>query len=116
MAGPDIASLHSIASSARASKVGGTPLKPSPVVVGESITLAHPKGIRTWGEVGFKLSLWRFTFQTILNGRSTKLWGKMPSAGDKNAQASALEYSSVFRMANFVEGFAAFPPMEKAED
>jgi hypothetical protein len=99
MVGPDIASLHSIASSARASKVGGTPLKPSPVVVGESITLAHPKGIRTWGEVGLKLSLWRFTFQTILNGQSTKLWGKMPSAGDKNAQASTLKYSSVSRMA-----------------
>jgi hypothetical protein len=31
-------------------------------VVRESVTLAHPTGIRTWGGFGFKLSLWRFTF------------------------------------------------------
>jgi hypothetical protein len=26
------------------------------------VTLAHPTGIRTWSEFGFKLSFWRFTF------------------------------------------------------
>jgi hypothetical protein len=31
-------------------------------VVGEPVTLAHPTGIRTWGEFGLKLCLWRFTF------------------------------------------------------
>src|SRR6266404_6250707 len=31
-------------------------------VVRESVTLAHPTGIRTCGKFGFKLSLWRFTF------------------------------------------------------
>jgi hypothetical protein len=30
--------------------------------VKEPVTLAYPTVIRTWGEFGFNLSLWRFTF------------------------------------------------------
>jgi hypothetical protein len=39
-------------------------------VVRESVTLAHPTGIRTCGKFGFKLSLWRFTFPNYT--KSTK--------------------------------------------
>ena len=82
----------------------------------EPVTFAHPTGIRTWGKLGCKLPLWRFTFQIILNRRGTKLWKKMPSPSNKPASSALSGTVWFLERPNFIEGFAAIPPMEKAED
>ena len=82
----------------------------------EPVTFAHPTGIRTWGKLGCKLPLWRFTFQIILDRRGTKLWKKMPSPSNKPASSALSGTVWFLERPNFIEGFAAIPPMEKAED
>src|SRR5258706_15271219 len=54
-------------------------------------------------------------FQTILNRRSTKLWRKMPSPGDKSPSPPLLSTVWFFEKPNFIEGFAAVLPRVKAE-
>jgi hypothetical protein len=86
------------------------------VVARESVTLAHPTGIRTRDGFGFKLSLWPHFSKLLLNRRSTKLWRKMPSPGDKLPSPALSSTVRFLERPNFIEGFSAVPPMGKAED
>ena len=68
-------------------------------VVRESVTLAHPTGIRTWGEFDFKLSVWRFTFLNYTKSTKYEALEKNAVSKPQTAQLSTLKYSLVFRKA-----------------
>jgi hypothetical protein len=52
-------------------------------VAREPVTLVHPIGIRTWGELGFKLPLWRLTFQNYTKSKKYEALKKNAVPGDK---------------------------------
>ena len=66
-------------------------------VVRESVTLAHPTGIRSWGEFGFKLSLWRFTFLNYTKSTKSEALEKNAVSRRQIALPSILKYSFGFQ-------------------
>ena len=79
-----------------------------------SVTLAHPTGIRTWCEFGFKLSLWRFTFRNYTKSTWYEASEKNAVSETKMPQLSNLKYSCSYRNAPIYWGFSAHPSMEKS--
>jgi hypothetical protein len=62
------------------------------------------------------LSLWRFTFLNYTKSTKYEALEKMPSPGDKSASSALSSTVWFLERPNFIEVFAAIPPMEKAED
>jgi hypothetical protein len=85
-------------------------------VAREPVTLVHPIGIRTWGELGFKLPLWRLTFQ---NYTKSKKYEALKKNAVSRRQTTCPPLSSTvwsLERPNFIEGFAAISSMEKADN
>jgi hypothetical protein len=57
------------------------------------------QGFRTWGEFGFKLSLWRFTFLNYTKSTKYEALEKNAATRRQIARLSTLKYSLVFRKA-----------------
>jgi hypothetical protein len=70
-----------------------------PGVAREFVTLAHPTGIRTWGEFGFKLYLWRFTFLNYTKLTKYEALEKNAVSRQQIAWLGTLKYSLVFKKA-----------------
>jgi hypothetical protein len=60
------------------------------------VTLGHPTGIRTWGELRFKLPLWRFTFPNYTKSTKYEALEKNAVSRRQIAESTALKYSLVF--------------------
>ena len=67
--------------------------------VGEPVTLAQSTGIRTWGEFGLKLCLWRFAFLNYTKLTKYEALEKNAVSRQQIAKLSTLKYSLVFKKA-----------------
>jgi hypothetical protein len=85
-------------------------------IVREPVTLAHPTGIRTWGEFGFKFYLWRFAFLNYTKLTKYEALEKNAVSRHKSPGSALSSTVRFLERPNFIEGFAAVPPMEKADD
>ena len=67
--------------------------------VGEPVTLAQSTGIRTWGEFGLKLCLWRFTFLNYTKLTQYEALEKNAVSRQQIAEFGTLKYSLAFEKA-----------------
>ena len=75
--------------------------------VGEPVTLAQSTGIRTWGEFGLKLCLWRFAFLNYTKLAKYEALEKNAVSETKMLQLGNLKYSHISRKAPFIGRFSA---------